>query len=171
MIVETRQNFDEWFCFQRSSNPSFLNTVSFRASDGLGANSKIQLTAYDVREPLSQTATPLGTACVTLGTLQECERLRIPIKSYSGCTVGFLSMFVWALEREDQSTPSTESTPCRTVNVDQSAVRSQSYCFLLSLYFEKKRNSCCYSWYSFCYTRNEHLLDIQHCRLKKTKNT
>lgn len=137
MIVEARRHFDEWFCFQRSSNPSFLNTVSFRASDGLSANSKIQLTAYDVREPLSQTATPLGTACVTLETLQECERLRIPIKSYSGCTVGFLSMFVWALEREDQSTPSTESTPCRTVNVDQSAVSSPTvWCYFL--YFEKK---------------------------------
>ncbi|XP_046680485.1 type II inositol 3,4-bisphosphate 4-phosphatase isoform X2 [Homalodisca vitripennis] len=115
---------------ERSSNPSFLNTVSFRASDGLNSNSKVRLTAYDVREPVSQTATPLGSACITLGTLQDCERLRIPLKSCTGSTVGFLSVFVWALEREDHSTPSTESTPCRTAHVDPALIhchrRSQS---------------------------------------------
>lgn len=106
---------------QKSSNPSFLNTISFRASDGLNGASKVRLTAYDVREPVSQTATPLGSACISLGTLQDSERLRIPLKSCTGSTVGFLSLFVWSLERESQSTPSTESTPCRTV-VQQTVV-------------------------------------------------
>ncbi|XP_054276724.1 inositol polyphosphate-4-phosphatase type I A-like [Macrosteles quadrilineatus] len=115
---------------EKSSNPSFLNTVSFRSSDGLNASSKVRLTVYDVREPVSQTATPLGSACITLGTLQDCERLRIPLKSCAGTTVGFLSLLVWALEREDQGTPSTESTPCRTASIDTAAIhchrRSQS---------------------------------------------
>ncbi|XP_075229404.1 inositol polyphosphate-4-phosphatase type I A isoform X2 [Lycorma delicatula] len=100
--------------FERSSNPSFLNTVSFRASDGLTGNSRIRLTAYDVCEPVSQTATPIGSATVTLAALQESERIRIPLKSSSGSTVGFLSLTVWSLEREDTNNPSTESTPCRT---------------------------------------------------------
>lgn len=115
---------------ERSSNPIFLNTISFRASDGLSVDSKIRLTTYDVREPVSQTATPLGSACVTLGALQESERLRIPLKSSSGTTVGFLSLFVWSLEREDTNNPSTESTPCRTAQAENSMIychrRSQS---------------------------------------------
>lgn len=36
--------------------------------------------------------------------------------------MGFLSLLVWALEREDQGTPSTESTPCRTASIDTAAV-------------------------------------------------
>lgn len=89
-------------------------------------DSKIRLTAYDVREPVSQTATPLGSACVILGALQESERLRIPLKSSSGTTVGFLSLFVWSLEREDTNNPSTESTPCRTAPADNSMVFTQN---------------------------------------------
>uniref|UniRef100_A0A146L0V0 Type II inositol 3,4-bisphosphate 4-phosphatase n=1 Tax=Lygus hesperus TaxID=30085 RepID=A0A146L0V0_LYGHE len=99
---------------QRSSNPNFLNTISFRGSDGLNSESKIKFTAFDVRETVSQTATPLGCSTVTLGTLQENDRLRIPLKGNNNVTVGFLTITVWSLEREG-SNPSTESTPLRAV--------------------------------------------------------
>lgn len=60
--------------FQRSSNPNFLTTVSFRASDGLTTETKIRITAYDVRERVSQTATPIGSATVTFSTVQDTPR-------------------------------------------------------------------------------------------------
>ncbi|XP_069701186.1 inositol polyphosphate-4-phosphatase type I A isoform X3 [Periplaneta americana] len=115
---------------ERSSNPSFLNTVSFRASDGLSADTRVRLTAYDVREHVSQTATPIGSSVVTLGTVQETDRLRIPLLSPAGTTVGFLTLTVWNLEPEDKG-GSTESTPCRSAPEHDVAVvyshrRSQS---------------------------------------------
>lgn len=99
---------------ERTSNPCFLNTVSFRVSDGLSGNSKVRFTALDVRERVSQTATPIGSAIITLQELQDAERLRIPLLSSGGTTVGFLSVSVWNLELEDKG-GSTESTPCRSV--------------------------------------------------------
>lgn len=60
--------------FQRSSNPNFLTTVSFRASDGLTTETRIRITAFDVRERVSQTATPIGSAVVTFSTVQDTPR-------------------------------------------------------------------------------------------------
>lgn len=60
--------------FQGSSNPNFLTTVSFRASDGLTTETKIRITAYDVRERVSQTATPIGSAVVTFSIVQDTPR-------------------------------------------------------------------------------------------------
>ncbi|XP_014473967.1 PREDICTED: type I inositol 3,4-bisphosphate 4-phosphatase isoform X4 [Dinoponera quadriceps] len=108
---------------ERSSNPSFLTTVSFRASDGLTTETKIRITAYDVRERVSQTATPIGSAIVTFSTVQDTPRLRIPLKSAKTTTVGFLTINVWNLEAEDKGN-STESTPSR--NALLSHRRSQS---------------------------------------------
>ncbi|XP_020297065.1 type II inositol 3,4-bisphosphate 4-phosphatase isoform X3 [Pseudomyrmex gracilis] len=99
---------------ERSSNPSFLTTVSFRASDGLTTETKIRITAYDVREKVSQTATPIGSATVTFNTVQDTPRLRIPLKSTKSTTVGFLTINVWNLEAEDKGN-STESTPSRNI--------------------------------------------------------
>ncbi|CAD1478010.1 unnamed protein product [Heterotrigona itama] len=97
---------------ERSSNPGFLTTVSFRASDGLTLETKVRITAYDVRERVSQTATPIGSAIVTLNAVQDTPRLRIPLKSAKTTTVGFLTINVWNLEAEDRGN-STESTPSK----------------------------------------------------------
>ncbi|XP_070165574.1 inositol polyphosphate-4-phosphatase type I A isoform X2 [Polyergus mexicanus] len=97
---------------ERSSNPNFLTTVSFRASDGLTTDTKIRITAYDVRERVSQTATPIGSAIVMFNIVQDTPRLRIPLKSARTTTVGFLTINVWNLEAEDKGN-STESTPSR----------------------------------------------------------
>ncbi|PNF15691.1 hypothetical protein B7P43_G14251, partial [Cryptotermes secundus] len=115
---------------EKSSNPGFLNTVTFRASDGLNGETRVRLTAYDVREHVSQTATPIGSSVVTLGAVLETDRLRIPLLSPAGTTVGFLTMTVWKLEPEDKG-GSTESTPCRSAPDHDVAVicshrRSQS---------------------------------------------
>lgn len=59
---------------QRSSNPGFLTTVTFRTSDGLSTETKVRISAYDVRERVSQTATPIGSAIVTLNTIQDTPR-------------------------------------------------------------------------------------------------
>ncbi|XP_026671555.1 type II inositol 3,4-bisphosphate 4-phosphatase isoform X3 [Ceratina calcarata] len=97
---------------ERSSNPGFLTTVSFRASDGLTTETKARITAFDVRERVSQTATPIGSAIVTLNAVQDTPRLRIPLKSAKTVTVGFLTINVWNLEAEDRGN-STESTPSK----------------------------------------------------------
>jgi inositol polyphosphate-4-phosphatase len=97
---------------ERSSNPGFLNTISFRASDGLSCDSRVRFTVFDVRERVSHTAIPLGSACVLLSVIQDSSRLRIPLISRTQSTVGFLSVSAWALEAEDRGS-STEHTPCR----------------------------------------------------------
>ncbi|XP_031346437.1 inositol polyphosphate-4-phosphatase type I A isoform X2 [Photinus pyralis] len=97
---------------ERSSNPSFFSTVSFHASDGLSGDSRVRFTAFDVRERVSQTALPIGTACVLLSAIQDSSRLRIPLLNRAQSTVGFLTISAWALEAEDRGN-STEHTPCR----------------------------------------------------------
>ncbi|KAL0280261.1 UNVERIFIED_CONTAM: hypothetical protein PYX00_001605 [Menopon gallinae] len=99
----------------RSSNPCFLSTVSFRHSDGLTPETRVRLTALDVRERVSHTSAPLGQAVITLSSIQESQKLRIPLRSSAGTTVGFLTMVVWNLEVEGKG--STESTPSRAVPV------------------------------------------------------
>ncbi|KAK0077637.1 hypothetical protein PV325_003652 [Microctonus aethiopoides] len=106
-----------------SSNPGFLTTVSFRSSDGLNTNTKVRITAYDVRERVSQTATPIGSAIVTFNAVQDTPRLRIPLKSPKSTTVGFLTINVWNLEADDKGN-STESTPSRDILMTNS---QQSY--------------------------------------------
>jgi hypothetical protein len=59
---------------ERSSNPGFLTTISFRESDGISTNCRIRITAYDVRERVSQTATPIGSANVTFSAVQDTPR-------------------------------------------------------------------------------------------------
>ena len=104
--------FSFFLFFQKSSNPGFLNTISFRASDGLTCDSRIRFTVFDVRERVSHTAVPIGSACVLLSAIQDSSRLRIPLVSRNQSTVGFLSISTWALEAEDRGS-STEHTPCR----------------------------------------------------------
>nr|XP_015834055.1 PREDICTED: type I inositol 3,4-bisphosphate 4-phosphatase [Tribolium castaneum] len=94
---------------ERSSNPGFLTTVSFRASDGLTSDSRIRFTVFDVRERVSHTAIPLGSACVFLSAIQDSSRLRIPLISRTQTTVGFHNVTrffaqVWS-HRRSQSLP------------------------------------------------------------------
>nr|XP_023030196.1 type I inositol 3,4-bisphosphate 4-phosphatase [Leptinotarsa decemlineata] len=97
---------------ERSSNPGFLSTVSFRASDGLSGETRVRFTVFDVRERVSHTAVPLGSACVLLSAIQDSARLRIPLLSRTQATAGFLTVSAWSLEVEDRGS-STEHTPCR----------------------------------------------------------
>lgn len=59
---------------QRTSNPNFLSTVSFRKSDGLDSQTQVRLAVYDVRERVTNTTTQLGQATVSssLDTLILC---------------------------------------------------------------------------------------------------
>ncbi|CAG9821777.1 unnamed protein product [Phaedon cochleariae] len=97
---------------ERCSNPGFLSTVSFRASDGLMGDTRVRFTVFDVRERVSHTAIPLGSACVLLSAIQDSARLRIPLLSRTQATAGFLTISAWSLEAEDRGS-STEHTPCR----------------------------------------------------------
>jgi inositol polyphosphate-4-phosphatase len=94
-IVRTNQLFP----LQRSSNPQFLCTIVFRASDGLNTNSMIRFTAYDVREKVSQTAVPLGFAEISLGVIQDTSRLRIPIRCQNN-NVGFITIVTFTPEHD-----------------------------------------------------------------------
>ncbi|XP_060535966.1 inositol polyphosphate-4-phosphatase type I A isoform X2 [Cylas formicarius] len=99
----------------RSSNPQFLSTVSFRSSDGLAGDTRVRFTVYDVRERVSHTAVPLGSSCVLLSAVQDSSRLRIPLVSRQNATVGFLTVSSWSPEAEDRGS-STEHTPSRVPN-------------------------------------------------------
>ncbi|KAJ8668424.1 hypothetical protein QAD02_010087 [Eretmocerus hayati] len=127
--VQTRLTETSWVRYartevvERSSNPGFLTTVSFRASDGIGPECRLKITAYDVREKVSQTATPIGSAVMNFSAVQDTPRLRIPLKSAKATTVGFLTINVWNLEAEDKGS-STESTPSRNVP----STSNQIYC-------------------------------------------
>lgn len=121
--------------FQKSSNPSFLCTISFRASDGLTNETKIRFTVFDVRERVSHTATPLGSACILLGAIQDSSRLRIPLQSLSQTTTGFLTITAWVLDAEDKGS-STEHTPCRVPSYSNNQVRF----FLDYAYLYKRYN-------------------------------
>lgn len=84
-----------------------------------------------------------GCAVVTLGTLQETDRLRIPLKGNNNLTVGFLSLVVWSLEREDHNA-STDSTPLRTVTHHDTSVSDLIVCVLhhiLSFFTQIKYNN------------------------------
>lgn len=48
--------------------------MSFRASDGLTMETKVKITAFDVREKVSQTATPIGSAFVGFNSIQDTSR-------------------------------------------------------------------------------------------------
>ncbi|XP_070506535.1 inositol polyphosphate-4-phosphatase type I A isoform X2 [Chironomus tepperi] len=84
---------------EKSSNPQFLCTIVFRASDGLNASTMIRFTAYDVREKVSQTAVPLGFAEISLGVIQDTSRLRIPIRSQNN-NVGFITIVTFTPEND-----------------------------------------------------------------------
>lgn len=77
----------------------------FRACDGLNRNSLIRFTVYDVREKVSQTAVPLGSAEVALATIQEIPRLRIPIQLNSS-NAGFITMTTYLPEQDHKYTRS-----------------------------------------------------------------
>lgn len=88
------------FClFQKSSNPQFLCTIVFRASDGLNSKTAVRFTAYDVREKVSQTAVPLGFAEISLGVIQDTARLRIPIRCQNN-NVGFITIVTFTPEHD-----------------------------------------------------------------------
>ncbi|KAG5883497.1 hypothetical protein JTB14_013927 [Gonioctena quinquepunctata] len=114
---------------ERCSNPGFLSTVSFRASDSLSGDTRVRFTVFDVRERVSHTAIPLGSACVLLSAIQDSARLRIPLLSRTQATAGFLTISAWSLEVEDRGS-STEHTPCRMSSHNNTQVwshrRSQS---------------------------------------------
>lgn len=84
---------------QRCSNPQYLCTLVFRVCDGLNKNSLVRFTVYDVREKVSQTAVPLGSAEISLGAIQETARLRIPLQSNAG-SAGFITLTTYLPEQE-----------------------------------------------------------------------
>lgn len=59
---------------------------------------------FDVREKVSQTAVPLGSAEIALGVIQDTTRLRIPLRSINGVNSGFITIASWAPEN-DKKTP------------------------------------------------------------------
>lgn len=86
---------------------------------------RVRVTAYDVRESVSYTALPLGCALISLRSLigsnsnigAEVGKLRVALRSLAGTTVGFVSMSGYRLERDDHLGGSSESTPCRQPQV------------------------------------------------------
>ncbi|XP_050686414.1 inositol polyphosphate-4-phosphatase type I A-like isoform X1 [Eriocheir sinensis] len=85
---------------ERTSNPNFLSTVSFRKSDGLDSQTQVRLAVYDVRERVTNTTTQLGQATVSLGGLHETGRSRLSLLSPAGRNVGFITISAWTLEAE-----------------------------------------------------------------------
>ncbi|KXJ78924.1 hypothetical protein RP20_CCG003052 [Aedes albopictus] len=93
---------------ERSSNPQFICTITFRTGDGLNAKSQIRFTAYDVREKVTQTAVPIGWAEVALGVITDTSRLRIPLRTQSPCggNAGFITIATCAPDLEKKTSRS-----------------------------------------------------------------
>ncbi|XP_069194385.1 inositol polyphosphate-4-phosphatase type I A isoform X2 [Procambarus clarkii] len=104
---------------ERTSNPNFLSTVSFRKSDGLDANTQVRLAVYDVRERVTNTTTQLGQSMVSLGGLLETGRSRLSLQSPHGRTVGFITITAWTLEAE--SVDASTHTPSNATPLHQPA--------------------------------------------------
>ncbi|XP_055603104.1 inositol polyphosphate-4-phosphatase type I A isoform X2 [Uranotaenia lowii] len=102
---------------ERSSNPQFICTITFRAGDGLNAKSQIRFTAYDVREKVTQTAVPIGWAEVALGVIADTSRLRIPLRTQSptGGNAGFITIASCVPDLEKR----TPRSPAKAAVVDQ----------------------------------------------------
>ncbi|XP_058831634.1 inositol polyphosphate-4-phosphatase type I A isoform X2 [Topomyia yanbarensis] len=102
---------------ERSSNPQFICTITFRTGDGLNAKSLIRFTAYDVREKVTQTAVPIGWAEVALGVITDTSRLRIPLRGQSTCgsNAGFITIASCAPDLERR----TPRSPAKTGGLDQ----------------------------------------------------
>lgn len=60
----------------------------------------IRFSVYDVREKVSQTAIPIGSAEIELGVIQDTTRLRIPLRSGAGSNAGFITIASWAPEQD-----------------------------------------------------------------------
>ncbi|XP_030381276.1 inositol polyphosphate-4-phosphatase type I A isoform X2 [Scaptodrosophila lebanonensis] len=80
---------------ERSCSPQFLCTMRFRRTAGFTAQTRLRFTVYDVRERLSATSLPIGSATMTLGVFQDATRFRIPLRSTRG-ECGFLTLASWA---------------------------------------------------------------------------
>ncbi|XP_059468525.1 inositol polyphosphate-4-phosphatase type I A isoform X2 [Neocloeon triangulifer] len=113
-----------------NSNPNFLHTVALRASDGLVKESKLRISLYNVREPISQVATLLGRAELQLKQLIQDESgcsVRLALKSITpnieAYTTGFVTASSWTLKVESNHS-STESTPCKSPLKQDPAVYS-----------------------------------------------
>ncbi|XP_058444865.1 type II inositol 3,4-bisphosphate 4-phosphatase isoform X2 [Malaya genurostris] len=102
---------------ERSSNPQFICTITFRTGDGLNAKSLIRFTAYDVREKVTQTAVPIGWAEVALGVITDTTRLRIPLRTQAMCggNAGFITIATCAPDLERR----TPRSPAKTGGLDQ----------------------------------------------------
>lgn len=86
---------------EKCSNPQFVRTVLFRSGDGLSASdSQVRFTVYDVREKMSQTAVPLGSAEIALNAIKDTTRLRIPLRSSSNNNSGFITIGSWSPVQE-----------------------------------------------------------------------
>lgn len=94
---------------EKSSNPQFLTTTLFRSSDGLANGSQIRFTVYDVREKVSQTAVPLGSAEIALAVIKDTSRLRIPLRSPTNLNAGFITITSWSPIHEKKLNPRSPS--------------------------------------------------------------
>lgn len=91
---------------EKNSNPQFMRTVLFRHGDGLvAADSQVRFTVYDVREKVSQTAVPLGSAEIALNAIKDTTRLRIPLRSSTNSNSGFITISSWSPVQEKKLNP------------------------------------------------------------------
>ncbi|KAF4518624.1 hypothetical protein B566_EDAN005949, partial [Ephemera danica] len=114
----------------------FMPTEGRWVSDGLTPETRLRISAYDVREPVSHTSTLLGRSELKLGALIKDgagRSVRLPLKSINmdslSHTTGFVTASSWTLEVETGKT-SSESTPCKSPSQQDTIVyshrRSQS---------------------------------------------
>lgn len=97
-------------------------TITFRVGDNLNSSSQIRFTAYDVREKVSQTAVPIGSAEIALGVIQDTTRLRIPLRS-KNINTGFITIASW-IPDQDKKLPRSPAKHVEQQNLGHR--RSQS---------------------------------------------
>lgn len=99
---------------ERTSNPVYMVTITFRALQGLSDKTQIKIEAQDTRERFSMTRTSLGEATTSIKDLKQTDRLRLSLESglcqgRGSTAAGFVTLTSWSGEAEGGA--STESTP------------------------------------------------------------
>ncbi|XP_059080345.1 inositol polyphosphate-4-phosphatase type I A-like isoform X1 [Tigriopus californicus] len=99
---------------EKSSNPAYLRTIQFRASEHFSDKTEVRITALDFRERFTSTATQLGKAHITIDQLKTGGRSRLKLESPNpeGRNAGFVTLNAWTFEVKVPG--STDSTPYHT---------------------------------------------------------
>ncbi|KAL7643148.1 UNVERIFIED_CONTAM: hypothetical protein RMT77_006438 [Armadillidium vulgare] len=118
-IYISKSPYKSWILYfqtevlEKTSNPLFLTTVTFRHCDGIDSDTKLCFIASDVKEKVSDTYSHLGKTMTTVQPLLEASRMRLFLLSPQKHTIGFITLTTWlvASDSKDVKSKFCHATP------------------------------------------------------------